>query len=238
MKFKELLEERIQKLELPVKEEILESFIIYKELLVEWNKMINLTAIKDEEEIAVKHFVDSLTCAKYISEKERIADVGTGAGFPGMPLKIFFGNDAKLVLIESIFKKVKFLEEIKTKLNMQNVEIIQARAEEIGSEKNHREAYDKVVSRAVAELAVLAEYCLPLVRVGGLFLSMKGGEPEEEIRAAEKAISVLGGKVKSVEKITLPSTNIKHSIIVVEKVQETPKQYPRKPGTPEKKPII
>jgi len=209
----------------------------YMNLLLEWNEKINLTAITDKNEIVIKHFIDSLTCYKYIKNDHKIADVGTGAGFPGVPLKILLGNQLEVYLMDSLAKRLKFLEVVAKELKLEKVVTIHGRAEDIGANKEYREKYDVVVSRAVANLGVLAEYCIPLVKVGGKMLSMKGGEPEEEIETAKKAIEVLGGEVELIEKIKLPMSDITHSILVIKKIKKTPFEYPRRAGKVDKDPI-
>ncbi len=209
------------------------------ELLLDWNGKMNLTAITDEKEIIIKHFLDSASCLKIegVSEAKRMIDVGTGAGFPGLPLRIL-GSNGEWVLADSLGKRVNFLWEVIDKLELPGISAIHSRAEELGRDSVLRESFDLVVSRAVANLAVLSEYCLPLVSVGGLFLSMKGPKADKEIEDAEYAIKLLGGIVKDRILIKNPYMESQHEIIVIEKVSETPEKYPRKPGTPSKKPIL
>ena len=204
-------------------------------LLLEWNEKINLTAIIDPKEIILKHFVDSLTIAKYIKDDEKLIDVGTGAGFPGIPLSIVKEN-TDIVLLDSLNKRINFLEEVKENLKLENITTIHGRAEEFGKNKKERETYDIATSRAVAPLNILLEYLLPLVKVGGKAICMKGSNIEE-IENARNALEILGGKIEKIEEITLPNSDIKRNIIIVKKVKNTPSKYPRKPGTPSKEPI-
>jgi len=231
----EELLELVKKINIELSSEKSEKFIKYKDLLKEWNDKINLTAIVDDKEIILKHFVDSLTIEKYISENDSVIDIGTGAGFPGIPLKIV-KKDINLTLLDSLKKRLIFLEEVCKKLNLENVKIEHGRAEDYGKNKEFREKYDIATARAVADLSVLAEYCLPFVKVGGFFVCMKGNNIEE-IEESKKAVEKLGGKIEKVEKIYLPSTDIERNIILIKKVKATPKDFPRKAGTPSKNPI-
>ena len=216
--------------------EQLEKFYRYMELLIEWNEKINLTAIVEPEEIIVKHFMDSLTILKYIQDAEKIVDIGTGAGFPGIPLKIMLENN-KIVLVDSLNKRLLFLQEVINELELKNIETIHSRAEDFGQNKKYRETYDIATSRAVANLSTLSEYLLPTVRIGGKCLCMKASDVEDEIKQAEKAIKVLGGKIEKIDNFVLPETDIGRTIIIIEKRQKTPNEYPRKAGIPNKKPI-
>lgn len=237
IEFKEKLKERAKKIDIDLNNEQLENFYQYKELILEWNEKINLTAIKEDEEFLNKHFIDSLTVTKYISnENKKIIDIGTGAGFPGIPIKIV--RDNEIVLFDSLNKRLKVLDSIIQDLNLNNVRTLHGRAEETFKTKEYRESYDIATSRAVANLNVLAEYMLPAIKVGGKCICMKAGNIEEELNEAKKAIRLLGGKIEKVEKIILPDTQIERNIIIIKKVANTPKQYPRKPGTPSKDPIV
>ena len=217
-------------------EEMQQQFEDYMKLLLEWNEKINLTAITEEDEIILKHFVDSLTISKYIKEGNSIVDVGTGAGFPGIPLKIA-RKDLKVTLVDSLNKRILFLNEVIEKLGLGDIETLHFRAEEFGQNKKYRESFDIATSRAVANLSTLVEYLLPLVKVGGICVCMKGSEIKEELENSKKAIEILGGEVEQVEEFYLPGTDIKRSIVIVKKISSTPKKYPRKPGTPAKVPI-
>ena len=213
-----------------------EQFFKYMNLLIEWNEKINLTAITKPEEIILKHFVDSLTIAKYIKNEETLVDMGTGAGFPGIPLKIY-KKDLKVTLVDSLNKRIKFLNEVIEQLNLGKIETIHARAEEFGKSKKYREKFDIATSRAVANLSTLSEYLIPLVKVNGKVISMKGQEIQEEVKQAQKAIQILGGKIVEKESFNLPKSDNKRNIIIIEKIKNTPTKYPRKPGTPAKEPI-
>ncbi len=206
----------------------MDKFDIYQKLLIEWNEKMNLTAITKPEEIKVKHFEDSLTCLKtgYIKDGDAVIDVGTGAGFPGVPIK--FGNDTvKLTLMDSLNKRLIFLKEVMDATETE-ADIIHMRAEDGGKDVKFREKFDVAVSRAVADLSVLCEYCLPFVKVGGYFLAMKSKDYDEEVARAKDIITRLGGKIKEIQMHTLSDKEITHSIIIIEKVNSTPKTYPRK----------
>lgn len=235
--FKLILKDRANKIGIELNEEKLEKFFRYKELILDWNTKINLTAIKDDEEFINKHFIDSLTIAKYVENKEyKVIDIGTGAGFPGIPLKIIKSNH--ITLFDSLNKRLKVLDDIISKLELTQIQTMHGRAEETFKGKENREMYDIAVSRAVANLNVLAEYMLPAVKVNGYCICMKAGDIEEEIKEAKKAIKILGGKIEKIEKIVLPDTDIERNIVIIRKINQTPKAYPRKPGTPTKEPII
>lgn len=210
----------------------------YESLLVEWNKRVNLTAIRDPEEIRIKHFLDSLTCLKVMRElpAERMVDVGTGAGFPGLPIKIVCPA-VQVTLFESVGKKADFCRRVVDSLGLEGVDVVQERAEVGGQMSQHRERYDWAVARAVAGMPVLAEYLLPLVRVGGRMLAMKGESGPAEAHQAENAIHVLGGRLKQVVPVTLPGVAEERFLVVADKVAATPNQYPRRPGVPTKKPL-
>ena len=214
----------------------LEQFSTYYEMLVEKNKVMNLTAITQWEEVLEKHFLDSVSLirAKNLSKSITVLDLGTGAGFPGIPLKIVFPN-LKITLADSLNKRVSFLNEVIEALKLENIQAVHGRAEELARDGKYREKYDLCVSRAVANLSTLSEYCLPFVTLGGEFISYKSGEVEEEAQAAKSAIFLLGGKVTNTVKFSLGESS--RSFIVIEKVKGTPKTYPRKAGTPSKKPL-
>lgn len=233
--FSKELESKAKQIEIELTKEQTEKYYNYMNLLLEWNEKINLTAIIDLKEIILKHFVDSLTIAKYIKDDEKLIDVGTGAGFPGIPLSIVKEN-TDIVLLDSLNKRINFLEEVKENLKLENITTIHGRAEEFGKNKKERETYDIATSRAVAPLNILLEYLLPLVKVGGKAICMKGSNIEE-IENAKNALEILGGKIEKIEEITLPNSDIKRNIIIVKKVKNTPSKYPRKPGTPSKEPI-
>lgn len=213
-------------------------FLSYEKELLEWNSKFNLTAIRDSESIRTKHFLDSLSCvlAWKAAPPNRIIDVGTGAGFPGIPLKIIYPN-LKLTLVESVGKKAMFCQHIVRVLGLENVDVIQSRAEDLGQDAKHRERYDWAIARAVANLNVLSEYLIPLVRVGGTMLAQKGESGPAEAQSAEKAMKLLGGKLKQLIPVNLPGVADDRYLILVDKVAATPPKYPRKPGVAAKQPL-
>lgn len=212
------------------------QFYQYMKLLLEWNEKINLTAIIKPEEIILKHFIDSMTIAKHIEKSAKIIDVGTGAGFPGIPLKII-REDIEVTLLDSLNKRINFLNEVIEQLSLQKIITVHSRVEEFGKNKKYREVFDCAISRAVANLATLSEYLIPLVKLEGSCISMKGADVEEEIQQSKKAILVLGGKIEKIEKFQLPKSDMKRNIVIIRKIRPTPSKYPRKPGTPGKEPI-
>lgn len=231
--------ENLKTIDVEISEKQLEQFNSYFEILVEWNKVMNLTGITEYDEVLLKHFVDSLCFNpnKLIkSDKISLIDVGTGAGFPGLPIKIAYEN-VDVVLLDSLNKRIKFLDEVITKLGLKNIKTIHSRAEDGGRNKDLREKFDIAISRAVANLASLAEYNLPFVKVGGYFVAMKSGEIDEEAANAKKAISLLGGEIEKIEKFQLPNSDIDRSLVIVKKVKATSKKYPRKAGLPTKEPL-
>ena len=234
--FKREFEKYLEKMSISLNKEQYDQFYAYMVLLIEWNEKINLTAITEPQEIILKHFVDSLTIAKYIEEGKTIIDMGTGAGFPGIPLKIY-RNDVKVVLADSLNKRIKFLNEVIEKLQLKNIETIHCRAEELGKNKEYREKFDYATSRAVANLSTLSEYLLPFVKLNGSGIFMKTMEIDEELENAKKAIKILGGKIEKVDKFEIPESDLGRSIIIVKKEKQTPSKYPRKPGTPAKEPL-
>ena len=234
--FKKVFMEYVKKIDIDINEEQINKFYDYMNLLIEWNKKINLTAITDYNEIILKHFVDSLTINKCIKENNYVVDVGTGAGFPGIPLKII-RDDIKIVLVDSLNKRINFLNEVIKELNLKNIETVHARAEEFGRNKKYRQKFDIATSRAVANLSTLSEYMIPLVKINGRCICMKGKEIKEELKDSLNAIKVLGGKVENVEEFELADNDINRSIIYILKEKDTPNKYPRKTGTPSKDPI-
>ena len=216
--------------------EQIDKFYKYMNLLIEWNEKINLTAITEPSEIILKHFIDSITILKEIEDGSILVDVGTGAGFPGVPLSIM-NPTLKITLVDSLNKRLIFLQEVVKELKLENVELIHARAEEFGQNKKYREKFDIATSRAVANLSSLSEYLVPLVKIGGKVISMKAGNAEQEIEEAQTAIKVLGGCIKKIDEFNLPQSNIERTIITIDKVKNTPNKYPRKAGTPTKEPI-
>ena len=229
------IEEKSSKIDINLDNEICNKLYNYMNLLLEWNEKINLTAITDEKEIILKHFIDSFTINKFINSGDRMLDIGTGAGFPGLPIKII-RPEVDVFLMDSLNKRIIFLQTVINELELKNIQAIHGRAEEFVSKE--REAYDIVTSRAVARLNVLLEYMLPFVKVGGRCICMKSFEIEEELKEAKKAIEILGGEIEKIDEITLPNTDIKRKIVIIKKVKNTPSKYPRKAGTPAKEPII
>ena len=238
-----ILESHSDEISVPLSAEEIRAFQVYASMLKEKNKVMNLTAVDDDKGIAMKHFIDSLTLCPYIREEEKksdktltFADVGTGAGFPGLPVKISC-PELSVTLMDSLEKRLKFLNEVITALDLKDCSTVHSRAEDAGRNKKYREKYDIVTARAVAKLSVLAEYCLPLVKVGGVFLAMKSHSDEEE-NEAQKAIALLGGTIEKTDSFKLPGTDMERTIIVVRKIRPTPARFPRKAGTPSKTPIV
>lgn len=212
------------------------KFLDYKDLLISWNEKVNLTAITGEEEILLKHFVDSLTVLPYAQGKKSLIDVGTGAGFPGLPLKIV-NRELKVTLMDSLNKRLKFLAAVTEALALSDVSLVHSRAEDGGQAPQHRGKYDIAISRAVAPLPVLCEYCLPFVRTGGCFIAMKGKMPQDELSDAKRAIKILGGVLDEVKNFHLAAEENERSILIIQKKKPTPREYPRKAGTPSKSPL-
>ena len=235
--FKEELKKYLIELNIELKEKQINQLYDYMNLLIEWNKKINLTAIIEPKEIILKHFVDSLTISKYINEKSTLIDIGTGAGFPGIPLKIL-RDDINITLVDSLNKRIKFLDEVIEKLNLDNIKTVHGRAEEIGRNTEYREKFDYATSRAVANIATLSEYLIPLINKNGKCIYMKGPNIDDELEKGKNAISVLGGIIVNKDEFELPYSDIKRTIIVIEKIKNTSAKYPRKAGMPAKEPII
>lgn len=227
---------KLKEFNIEINEEQIKSFEKYINLLLEWNEKINLTAITQPEEVKLKHFVDSLTVLKYINDDDKVIDIGTGAGFPGIPLKIMNEN-TKITLLDSLNKRINFLNIVIETLNLRNIQAIHGRAEEIARNKLYREKYDVAVSRAVANLSTLSEYMLPFVKVGGKCICMKGANVNEEIEKAKNAIKELGGEIERVDNFYLSDNDNERNIIIIRKVKETSSKYPRKAGTPSKEPL-
>ena len=234
--FNEKIRESLKELNIELSEKQLNQFYNYMNILIEWNKVMNLTNITETEEIIQKHFVDSLTILKSIKENDSIIDVGTGAGFPGIPIKIAF-PETRITLLDSLNKRIKFLEEVINKLELKNIETIHGRAEEVAHNKKYREKYDIAIARAVAPLNVLSEYLLPFVKIGGYAICMKGVKGKEEAEEGKNAIKILGGKITNSREFNLPNTEMARIIIEIEKIKNTEKKYPRKAGTPTKMPL-
>ena len=233
-----ILEEGCKELGITLDENQKKQFTDFYEYLVEKNKVMNLTGITEFQEVLIKHFLESLACVKAVdmSRIKRIMDIGTGAGFPGVPLKIAFPH-LEACLLDSLKKRVNFLEETFQMLKLENITAIHGRAEEYAKNKQYRETYDLCVSRAVSNLATLSEYCLPYVKTGGYFISYKSGTVQEEVEQAQKAVKILGGKIQDVVYFQLPDSEIQRSLVVIEKIKATPGRYPRKAGTPLKEPL-
>ena len=236
MTFAEILAARGAEAQLSFTEEQLAQFTRYYELLVETNKVMNLTAITEPEEVAVKHMVDSLLAYEDGMQGKTLVDVGTGAGFPGVPLKIYCPS-LRVTLVDSLGKRLRFLQQVIDELGLKGIRCEHLRAEDAGRSKKYREQYDYVTARAVARLSVLSEYCLPLAKKGGQFIALKGSRFAEEIEEGEAAVKILGGKIISAEPVKLPGLDDGRAIIKIAKIKATPAQYPRKAGTPEKQPL-
>lgn len=234
----EAFKQGLSELEITLSEKQMNQFITYYEMLVEKNKVMNLTGITEWEEVVQKHFLDSLSLvyAVDIEDGMKVLDLGTGAGFPGIPLKIAF-PEMQIVLLDSLNKRIKFLQEVIDALELKGIKAIHGRAEEFAQKGGFREAFDLVVSRAVANLSTLSEYCIPFVQVGGSFVAYKSGEIGEELDAADHAIMMLGGALASVEEFSLPDSDVSRSLIVIDKEESTKKKYPRGGGKPSKDPL-
>jgi len=231
-------ENDLKQLGIALSDHQMKQFLKYYELLVEWNEFMNLTAITEYDEVMKKHFLDSLSLIKTydVSKNRTVIDVGTGAGFPGLAIKIAY-PELQVTLLDSLNKRIKFLDEVILQLGLTGVETVHGRAEDYAKADKLREKFDLCVSRAVANLTSLTEYCLPFVKVGGEFISYKSEKMSEELEHAKKAISVLGGKYDRCEEFYLPESDIFRNLVVIKKVKETPKKYPRKAGMPTKEPI-
>lgn len=238
--FRKLMEEKLEEFSLNLCPGQIDQFYAYYELLIEWNKVMNLTSIVEMEDVVVKHFIDSLSLVKVISREAmgamKVLDLGTGAGFPGIPLKIAF-PDMRITLLDSLNKRIKFLNEVIGKLELLGIDAVHGRAEDYGRDSSYRETYDLCVSRAVAKLSTLLEYCTPFVKTGGYFISYKSEKAEEEIRQAKGALKLLSCRVETVEEFQLPGSDIGRTLIKIRKTEGTSKKYPRKAGLPSKEPL-
>ncbi|MGN1156887.1 MAG: 16S rRNA (guanine(527)-N(7))-methyltransferase RsmG [Agathobacter sp.] len=234
----EKFETGLRELNIELSEHQLQQFLDYYELLVEWNKVMNLTAITEFDEVIEKHFLDSLCLVKIkdCSKNLKVLDLGTGAGFPGIPLKIAF-PELEIVLMDSLNKRINFLNEVISRLGLKNIAAVHGRAEEMARKKEYREMFDLCVSRAVANLSSLSEYCLPFVKKEGCFISYKSAESDQEIADAKNAVFLLGGKIGEIIKYQVPGSDMGRALVQINKVKQTPKAYPRKAGTPGKNPL-
>lgn len=214
----------------------IEQFDKYMDLLLEWNEKINLTAITEKNQIILKHFIDSLTISKYIENNSKVIDVGTGAGFPGIPLKIY-NNTLNITLLDSLNKRINFLNEVINELQLEKIQAIHSRAEDLARNNNYREKFDYAISRAVANLSTLSEYLLPYVKVNGKCICMKGPNINEEVKNSKQALKRLGGEIIDIKNFTLPESDIERNIIIIKKIKNTDKEFPRKAGIPAKKPL-
>lgn len=233
-----LLKEKAYEIGIELNEQQIEQFNKFYEMMVEWNKVMNLTGITEYDEVVEKHFIDSLSIAKVIdmSQVKRVIDIGTGAGFPGVPLKIAYPH-LEVTLLDSLNKRIKFLNAVIEQTGLEKIKTIHGRAEDYAKQSDYREKYELCVSRAVANLATLSEYCLPYVAVNGRFISYKSGEIDSEVNESKKAIQILGGKLAKVEKFQLTGTDIGRSFVIIKKVKTTGKKFPRKAGLPSKEPL-
>lgn len=233
----EIFEKGLKDLGIQLTQEQKEQFMKYYELLIEWNTVMNLTAITDFTEVIEKHFLDSLSLVQAMEVKnEKILDIGTGAGFPGIPLKIAF-PELDITLLDSLNKRIKFLNHVIETLGLKNIKALHGRAEDYGKNVEYRESYDIVVSRAVAKISTLSEYCIPYVKKEGYFIPYKSGQIEEELRNGEKAVKILGAEIEKVHHFHLPGTEIDRSLILIKKFKNTPMKYPRSAGKPSKEPL-
>lgn len=234
--FKEEIEIKLKVLGLELTDKQIKNFYDFMNLLIEKNKVMNLTGITEPKEVILKHFVDSLTALKYINQNNSVIDVGTGAGFPGLPLKMA-DNTLEITLLDSLNKRINFLNEVIEHTDLDNIKTIHGRAEDFGRDANYREKYDIAISRAVAPLNILLEYMLPFVKVGGKCICMKGSNCDEEIENAKSAIKILGGEIEKIEKFTLPNSDNNRTILIIKKAKKIYRQYPRNAGIPTKKPL-
>lgn len=234
--FSNILTNYANKIDIEFSEEQIDKLYNYMNLLLEWNEKINLTAITEPKEVILKHLIDSVTISKFIKSNSYVADIGTGAGFPGIPLKIL-REDIEVVLVDSLNKRINFLNEVIKELKLDNIKTVHARAEDFGQDKNYREKFDVVTSRAVANLSTLSEYLIPLAKVDGKCLCMKGPGADDEIKNAKNAINTLGGTITNVHVFNLPDSDIGRTVVEIEKVKNTDKKYPRKAGVPSKEPL-
>ncbi len=234
--FEKILKEELQQIKIEITDLQVQQFYKYMNLLIEWNNKMNLTAITEPKEIILKHFVDSIIACKYLKNESNLIDIGTGAGFPGIPLKIMKSN-IHITLLDSLNKRTIFLKEVVKELELKNIEVYHGRAEEFGQNIKYREKFDVVTSRAVANLSTLVEYMLPFIKIQGLCICMKGSEVKEEISNAKNAIKLLGGKIEKIDEYYLGNNEMKRNNIIILKTSSTPNKYPRRAGIPSKEPI-
>ena len=230
------IKDAFNKIDLILNDKQAEQFLRYYELLIQKKKVMNLTSITEFDDVVLKHFLDSLMICKIQKLEGSLIDVGTGAGFPGIPLKIMY-PDLKVVLLDSLNKRVQFLNEVIRELGLENIKAIHGRAEDLAKQKIYREQFDYCVSRAVANLSSLAEYCIPFVKIGGYFIPYKSGKIQEELDSGKKAINILGGTVEIVKEFELPQTDIFRCLLYIRKIENSPQKYPRKAGMPSKEPL-
>lgn len=233
-----LLKEGLKSLNLEHSDRIISDFWMFKDLLLEWNEKINLTAITEEHDIVTKHFLDSVTCltSEVDFDNKSVLDVGTGGGFPGVPLKIM-NRSIEMTLLDSLNKRINYLKIVGENLKFDRIHYLHSRAEDAAANKQYRENFDIVVSRAVANMSTLTEYCLPFVKLGGYFIAQKTMGAENEIKEAEKAIKILGGEIVRIVPVTVPNTELSHNLVIIKKIMKTPATYPRKAGIPSKNPL-
>lgn len=234
--FKELIKLKFKELQIEIQEKQIMQFYQYMNLLMEWNDKINLTSIIEPKEIIEKHFIDSLTVIKQIEKHAKIIDIGTGAGFPGIPIKIIY-PEAKIILVDSLRKRINFLNTVINEIALKDVKTIHSRAEDLGKDIEYREKFDISIARAVSPLNTLIEYLIPFVKISGKCICMKGPNSNDEIEKSERAIRILGGEIEKIEEFVIPETQIRRKIIIIKKIVETDKKYPRKAGIPSKNPL-
>ncbi|MBW9173249.1 16S rRNA (guanine(527)-N(7))-methyltransferase RsmG [Clostridium estertheticum] len=239
MEYFDILNEASDNVGLKFDQDKYDQFMLYKDLIKEWNEKINLTAIKEDEAIVQKHFIDSMKVFKFdqLKNAKNVIDIGTGGGFPGIPMKII-KPEVNIVLLDSLNKRIIFLNEVINRLDLKNIKAIHGRAEDFAQEKQYREKFDVAVSRAVANLTVLSEYCIPYVKVGGYFVAMKGPAVEEEIKLSKNAIKMLGGQIEHIEKVQIEGSDLNHNLVIIKKISQTHKKYPRKAGMVAKVPLF
>ena len=239
-RFRDLMEQGLGEYSIGLSDRQMNQFYEYYQLLLQWNKVMNLTAITELEEVVTKHFVDSLALVKVLDREildgMKVLDLGTGAGFPGIPIKITFPG-VKMVLLDSLNKRIKFLDEVIERLGLEVIRVVHGRAEDYGRDGQYREMFDLCVSRAVANLATLSEYCIPFVKIGGFFIPYKSGNVQEEIDQAKGALKLLGGRMEARAEFMLPGSDMSRMLLKIKKIEGTAKRYPRKAGMPGKEPL-